>query len=58
MGVNIVNCVWLFKHKFKSNGELERHKARLVYDGRSQEIGFGCDETFNPGQTIDHSDCP
>lgn len=48
MGVNVVNCMWLFKHKYKSNGDLERHKARLVCDGRSQEIGVDCDETFSP----------
>ena len=47
-GVNIVNCMWLFKHKYKSNGDLERHKARLVCDGRSQEVGVDCDETFSP----------
>ncbi|XP_021729398.1 uncharacterized protein LOC110696420 [Chenopodium quinoa] len=47
-GVNIVNCMWLFKHKFKSNGDLERHKARLVCDGRSQEVSVDCDETFSP----------
>ncbi|XP_021767520.1 uncharacterized protein LOC110731910 [Chenopodium quinoa] len=46
-GVNIVNCMWLFKHKYKSNGDLERHKARLVCDGRSQEVGVDCDETFS-----------
>ncbi|XP_021717930.1 uncharacterized protein LOC110685712 [Chenopodium quinoa] len=48
MGVNIVNCMWLFKHKLKSNGDLERRKARLVCDGRSQEVGVDCDETFSP----------
>ncbi|XP_021775243.1 uncharacterized protein LOC110739098 [Chenopodium quinoa] len=45
--VNIVNCMWLFKHKFKSNGDLERHKARLMCDGKSQEVGVDCDETFS-----------
>ncbi|XP_021747892.1 uncharacterized protein LOC110713750 [Chenopodium quinoa] len=47
-GVNIVNCMWLFKHKYKSNGDLERHKSRLVCDGRSQEVGMDYDETFSP----------
>ncbi|XP_021732639.1 uncharacterized protein LOC110699435 [Chenopodium quinoa] len=36
-GVNIVNCMWLFRHKLNANGNLERHKTRLV-----------CDETFSP----------
>ncbi|XP_021751857.1 uncharacterized protein LOC110717459 [Chenopodium quinoa] len=40
--------MWLLKHKYKSNGYLERHNARLVCDGRSQEISVDCDETFSP----------
>ncbi|XP_021727699.1 uncharacterized protein LOC110694843 [Chenopodium quinoa] len=44
-GVNIVNC---FRHKLKANGDLDRHKARLVCDGRSQIEGVDCDETFIP----------
>ena len=40
--------MWLFRHKEKSNGDLERHKARLLCDGRSQEQGVDCDETFSP----------
>ncbi|KAL8157644.1 hypothetical protein AgCh_002375 [Apium graveolens] len=40
--------MWLFKHKFKSDGSLERYKARLVCDGRSQQVGVDCGETFSP----------
>lgn len=46
--VNVVRCMWLFKHKFCSNGSLERHKARLVANGRSPQVGIDCDETFSP----------
>jgi len=46
--VNITRCIWLFKHKYKSNGDLERYKACLVVNGRSQEVGIDCDETFSP----------
>ncbi|CAH9100364.1 unnamed protein product [Cuscuta epithymum] len=45
---NIIRCLWLFKHKYRSNGALERHKARLVVNGKSQQIGIDCDETFSP----------
>lgn len=45
--MNIVNCMRVFKHKLKSNSDLQRHKARLLYDGRSQEISVICDETFS-----------
>ena len=47
-GVNIIRCMWLFKHKYRENGDLERHKARLVVNGKSQQVGVDCDETFNP----------
>lgn len=47
-GVNIVNCIWLFRHKLTSTGALEIHEARLVANGKSQEVGIDCDETFNP----------
>ncbi|KAI3815032.1 hypothetical protein L1987_14684 [Smallanthus sonchifolius] len=35
-------------HKFRSDGSLERYKARLVCDGRSQQVGIDCGETFSP----------
>lgn len=47
-GVNIIRCMWLFKHKYRENGDLERHKARLVVNGKSQQVGVDCDETFSP----------
>ncbi|KAK9070010.1 hypothetical protein SSX86_010408 [Deinandra increscens subsp. villosa] len=46
--MNVVRCLWLFKHKLKSDGSLERYKARLVCDGRSQQVGIDCHETFSP----------
>ncbi|GKE31540.1 ribonuclease H-like domain-containing protein [Tanacetum coccineum] len=46
--VNVVSSMWLFKHKFNANGSLCRYKARLVANGRSQQQGIDCDETFSP----------
>ncbi|XP_022040828.1 uncharacterized mitochondrial protein AtMg00810-like [Helianthus annuus] len=46
--MNIIRSMWLFKHKFKSDGMLERYKARLVCDGRLQQVGIDCGETFSP----------
>ncbi|XP_021771730.1 uncharacterized protein LOC110735859 [Chenopodium quinoa] len=40
--------MWLFCHKLNANGDLERHKARLVCNGKSQVEGVDCDETFSP----------
>lgn len=45
---NVINYIWLFRHKFHANGTLQRYKARLVVNGRSQQVGIDCDETFSP----------
>ncbi|MFS8010596.1 putative RNA-directed DNA polymerase [Helianthus anomalus] len=44
----VIRCMWLFRHKFKADGSLERYKARLVVNGKSQTVGVDCDETFSP----------
>ncbi|GKD99341.1 ribonuclease H-like domain-containing protein [Tanacetum coccineum] len=45
--VKIVRSTWLFKHKFNASGSLSCYKARLVANGRSQQQGIDCDETFS-----------
>ncbi|GJS32336.1 ribonuclease H-like domain-containing protein [Tanacetum coccineum] len=35
------------KHKCNADGSLSRYKARLVANGRSQQQGINCDETFS-----------
>ncbi|GJS47473.1 ribonuclease H-like domain-containing protein [Tanacetum coccineum] len=46
--INVVRSMWLFKHKFNADGSLSRYKARQVANGRSQQQGIDCDETFSP----------
>ncbi|GJS30257.1 ribonuclease H-like domain-containing protein [Tanacetum coccineum] len=46
--VNIVRCLWLFRHKFHADGSFSRYKARLVANGSSQLLGIDCEETFSP----------
>ncbi|KAJ0478268.1 putative RNA-directed DNA polymerase [Helianthus annuus] len=44
----VIHCMWLFRHKFQSDGSLERYKARLVVNGKSQTVGIDCEDTFSP----------
>lgn len=45
---NIVRSMWLHKHKFNADGTIRCHKSRLVANGKSQQQGIDCDETFSP----------
>ncbi|GJU63929.1 ribonuclease H-like domain-containing protein [Tanacetum coccineum] len=38
---------WVFKIKYKSNGEIDRYKARYVVKGYNQNKGIEFDETFS-----------
>jgi hypothetical protein len=46
--VNIVTGKWIFKHKFKADGILERYKSHWVLRGFTQYPCVDYDETFNP----------
>jgi hypothetical protein len=45
---NFVTGMWIFKHKFHSNGSLAHHKAHWVVRGFSLQHGVDYDETFSP----------
>jgi hypothetical protein len=46
-GVNLVTGKWVFRQKFKSDGSLDRYKARWVLRGFTQRLGIDYDEIFS-----------
>jgi hypothetical protein len=47
-GCNVVTDKWIFTHKLRADGTLDRYKARWVIRGFTQCPRINYDETFSP----------
>lgn len=47
-GMHVITNRWIFKKKYRANGDIEKYKARLVVRGCCQKQGIDYDEVFAP----------
>jgi hypothetical protein len=48
LGANVIDCKWVYKIKRKSDGTIDRYKARLVTKGFKQRYGIDYEDAFSP----------
>ena len=50
---NVIGVKWIFKTKLNADGSVNKHKARLLVKGYSQEPGIDYNDTFAPVSRLD-----
>ena len=48
LGTKPIGCKWVYKNKYKVDGSLDKHKAKLVAKGFAQKEGVHYEDTFAP----------
>jgi hypothetical protein len=48
LGANVVTGKWIFKHKLKADGSLDRYKVHSILQGFTPRLEVDYDEIFNP----------
>lgn len=49
----VIGVKWIYKTKYKPNGEIQKFKARLVAKGYAQEYGIYYEDIFAPVARIE-----